>query len=57
MTETKSYKISKQLVFKAWEQVRKNRGAPGIDGQSVEAFEEGLQDNLYKCCVSRSLRQ
>ena len=48
MTETKSFNISKQLVFQAWEQVKKKRGAPGVDGQSIEAFEEDLQDNLYK---------
>ncbi len=48
MTETKSYKISEQLVFQAWERVKKNGGAPGIDGQSIEAFEEDLQNNLYK---------
>jgi len=45
---TKSNKISKQLVFEAWEQVKKNGGAPGVDGESIERFEERLKDNLYK---------
>jgi group II intron reverse transcriptase/maturase len=35
-------------VWHAWEQVRENRGAPGVDGQSIAAFEERLEDNLYK---------
>jgi len=28
--------------------VKANRGAAGVDGQSVAAFEENLEDNLYK---------
>ena len=30
----------------AWEKVRQNRGAGGIDGQSIEEFEEDLVKNL-----------
>jgi RNA-directed DNA polymerase len=48
MTETKSYQISKALVYQAWKQVKKNKGAAGYDGISIEKFEEGLEDNLYK---------
>ena len=32
----------------AWEQVRENKGAPGAAGQAVAAFEDRLEDNLYK---------
>ena len=32
----------------AWQQVRDNKGAPGVDGQSIAAFEERLEDNLYR---------
>ena len=35
-------------IWRAWEQVRDNKGAPGVDGQSIAAFEERLEDNLYK---------
>ncbi len=30
----------------AWEKVRQNRGAGGVDGQSIEAFEEMLDEQL-----------
>jgi group II intron reverse transcriptase/maturase len=32
----------------AWQKVRQNRGAGGIDGQSIEAFEENLAENLNR---------
>src|SRR5690348_15582337 len=44
----KPFAIPKQLVWQAWKQVRANGGAAGADGVTVEAFEKGLKDNLYK---------
>jgi len=44
----KSFEISKWEVAEAWEKVRANRGAPGVDAVSLEAFEADLKDNLYK---------
>jgi len=32
----------------AWQKVRKNRGAGGIDGESIETFEGNLAENLTK---------
>ncbi len=44
----KSFVISKQLVWEAYQQVKANKGAPGVDEVSVEAFESDLKNNLYK---------
>ena len=44
----KSFVISKSLVWEAYERVRANKGAPGVDGQSLAAFEMDLRNNLYK---------
>jgi RNA-directed DNA polymerase len=44
----KPFDISKAEVWRAWEKVRGNRGAAGVDGVSLEAFEEKVHDNVYK---------
>ena len=44
----KPFDISKRAVWEAWEKVKANKGAPGVDGQSIEEFEKDLKDNLYK---------
>ena len=45
---TKPYQISKQHVWKAYQQVKANGGAAGVDRVSLQAFEAKLKDNLYK---------
>ncbi|MCX4850403.1 group II intron reverse transcriptase/maturase [Streptomyces sp. NBC_00893] len=47
-SSTKPFDISKWEVKEAWEEVRANKGAPGVDGRSIEDFEKGLKSNLYK---------
>lgn len=44
----KPFVISKEMVFKAYERVKANQGAAGVDGESIEEFESNLEDNLYK---------
>lgn len=46
--KAKPFAISKQLVWEAWQQVRANQGAAGVDGESIAAFEENVKDNLFK---------
>jgi RNA-directed DNA polymerase len=46
--EAKPYEIPKQLVWKAYQRVKANRGAAGVDGESLAAFEKDLKNNLYK---------
>jgi RNA-directed DNA polymerase len=47
VTSTKSFEISKRMVFDAWKHVKANRGAAGIDGESIAGFEANLANNLY----------
>lgn len=44
----KPFDISKTEVWDAWIKVKGNQGAPGVDGQSLEAFEADLKNNLYR---------
>jgi RNA-directed DNA polymerase len=44
----KPFNIPKRLVWKAYERVRVNKGAAGVDRQSIEDFEKDLRNNLYK---------
>ncbi len=46
--KAKPFTISKILVWKAYRLVKANQGAAGIDNQSIAAFEERLERNLYK---------
>ena len=48
MNEAKPFQISKKQIWDAFKRVRANRGAVGVDGQSIADFEEELKDNLYK---------
>lgn len=48
MPEAKPYVIPKQLVWEAYQRVKANRGAAGVDGESLELFEKDLKGNLYK---------
>jgi RNA-directed DNA polymerase len=48
MGDAKPYLIPKRLVWEAYKRVRANRGAAGVDGESIAAFEKDLQGNLYK---------
>jgi RNA-directed DNA polymerase len=44
----RSFAISKRLVWEAWRRVKANRGAGGVDEESIQAFEANLAANLYK---------
>jgi len=47
-SQRKPFEISKWEVAEAFEQVRGNQGAPGVDGVTIEEFEKDLKNNLYK---------
>jgi RNA-directed DNA polymerase len=44
----KSFVISKWAVWDAYRRVKANKGAAGVDEQSIAEFEEDLHGNLYK---------
>jgi RNA-directed DNA polymerase len=44
----KSFEISKRAVWNAYRRVKANKGAAGVDEQSIEEFERDLQGNLFK---------
>jgi group II intron reverse transcriptase/maturase len=44
----KSFEISKREVWEAYEKVKANKGAPGVDGVTLGQFESDLSSNLYK---------
>lgn len=46
--EGKSFDISKRAVADAFQEVKANRGAAGVDDQSIKEFEHNLKGNLYK---------
>lgn len=48
MSEAKPFCISKREVWEAYKRVKVNKGAAGVDGQSLADFERKLKDNLYK---------
>jgi len=48
LKRARPFEISKKVVWEAWERVKANHGAAGVDEESIADFEKGLKDNLYK---------
>jgi RNA-directed DNA polymerase len=48
MTSAKPYSIAKRTVWDAYQKVKANRGAAGIDDETIAMFEQDLSKNLYK---------
>jgi RNA-directed DNA polymerase len=44
----KPFAISKWIVWEAYQRVKANDGAAGVDRESIEEFERNLKGNLYK---------
>ena len=40
--------IEKRQVYEAYKAVKSNKGAAGVDGQTIELFDADLEGNLYK---------
>ena len=48
MNKAKPFDIPKREVWEAFQSVKANQGAAGVDGQSIQDFEARLAGNLYK---------
>ena len=46
MSKPKPFAISKEVVWEAYQRVRANKGAAGVDEQSIAEFEQNLKGNL-----------
>jgi len=48
MNSAKAFTIPKALIWDAYQDVKKSKGGPGADGQTMEEFEGNLKNNLYR---------
>jgi RNA-directed DNA polymerase len=47
-SQAKPFEISKRVVWEAYLRVKANKGAAGVDGQTIEQYEQNLKNNLFK---------
>lgn len=48
MGKAKPFQISKREVWEAYKRVKANKGAAGVDEETIAEFDEDLENNLYK---------
>jgi len=46
--QVKPFEISKRVVWEAYLRVKANKGAAGVDGVTIEQYEQDLTNNLFK---------
>jgi RNA-directed DNA polymerase len=47
-SQVKPFEISKRMVWEAYLRVKANKGAAGVDGCTIEQYEQNLKNNLFK---------
>jgi RNA-directed DNA polymerase len=52
-SQAKPFEISKRVVWEACLRVKANKGAAGVDGQTIEQYEQDLKNNLYRLWLRR----
>ena len=48
VTTTKPFRISKRALWMAYKKVKANKGAAGVDAETIAQFDQHLKRNLYK---------
>ena len=48
MSSAKPFDIPKRVVWEAYQRVKANRGAAGVDSQTLTEFDRDLGRNLYR---------
>lgn len=48
LAKAKPFDIPKPAVWEAYQRVKANRGAAGVDDQSIEAFDQDAKNNLFQ---------
>ena len=48
MTKAKPFEISKRQVWEAYRRVKANKGAAGVDDQTISEFDQDMENNLYR---------
>ena len=48
MSQGKAFEIPKKLVWQSYQEVRRNKGAAGCDGQTITQFDKRRDKTLYK---------
>jgi len=48
MTKAKPFEISKRQVWEAYQRVKANKGAAGVDDQTISEFDQDMENNLYR---------
>jgi RNA-directed DNA polymerase len=47
-SQVKPFEISKAMVWEAYRRVKANKGAAGVDGVTIERYEQDVKNNLFK---------
>jgi RNA-directed DNA polymerase len=47
-SQVKPFEISKAMVWEAYRRVKANKGSAGVDGVTIEQYEQDLKNNLFK---------